>query len=56
MSPWKTQTEIFFYITDMHECPEKQKEVDRLTEVQDKLKKFVGVAADNRKKYKITGV
>ena len=49
-------TEIFFYITDMHECPEKQKEVDRLTEVQDKLKKFVGVAADNRKKYKITGV
>jgi len=41
---------------DMHECPEKQKEVDRLTEVQDKLKKFVGVAADNRKKYKITGV
>merc|ERR1711936_1087771 len=22
---------------DMHECPEKQKEVDRLTEVQDKL-------------------
>ena len=48
--------EIFLYITDMHECPEKQKEVDRLTEVQDKLKKFVGVAADNRKKYKITGV
>lgn len=38
---------------DMHECPEKQKEVDRLKEVQDKLQKFVGIAADNRKKYKI---
>ena len=52
----KGKGNIFLYITDMHECPEKQKEVDRLTEVQDKLKKFVGVAADNRKKYKITGV
>jgi len=41
---------------DMHECPEKQKEVDRLAEVTEKLNKFVGVAADNRKKYNITGV
>ena len=40
----------------MHECPEKQKEVDRLAEVTEKLNKFVGVAADNRKKYNITGV
>merc|ERR1712241_565244 len=35
---------------DMHECPEK------LKEVQEKLKKFVGMAADGRKKYNITGV
>jgi hypothetical protein len=41
---------------DMHECPEKDKEVQRLKEVQEKLKKFVGMAADGRKKYNITGV
>jgi len=41
---------------DMHECPEKDKEVARLKEVQEKLKKYVGVAAENRKKYNITGV
>lgn len=41
---------------DMQECPEKQKEVDKLKEIQDKLKKFIGVASENRKKYKITGV
>ena len=40
----------------MHECPEKQKEVDKLAEVLGQLKKFVGVASENRKKYKITGV
>ena len=40
----------------MHDCPEKEKEVARLKEVQEKLKKFMVVAADNRKKYKITGV
>jgi len=42
--------------SDMHDCPEKQKEVDKLKEVQDKLKKFTGLAAENRKKYKITGL
>jgi len=41
---------------DMHECPEKEKEVQRLKDVQEKLKKYVGMAADGRKKYKITGV
>jgi len=41
---------------DMPEVPEKQKEVDRLAEIQEKLSKFVGVAAENRKKYNITGV
>jgi len=41
---------------DMHECPEKEKEVARLKEVQEKLKKYTGVAAENRKKYNITGV
>ena len=40
----------------MPEVPEKQKEVDRLAEIQEKLSKFVGVAAENRKKYNITGV
>ena len=40
----------------MHECPEKEKEVQRLKDVQEKLKKYVGMAADGRKKYKITGV
>ena len=35
---------------------EKDKEVQRLKEVQEKLKKFVGMAADGRKKYGITGV
>lgn len=40
----------------MPECPEKVKEVEKLQEVQDKLKKFVVVASENRKKYKITGV
>ena len=48
---------IFFsFRLDMHECPEKDKEVARLKEVQEKLKKYVGVAAENRKKYNITGV
>ena len=47
---------LFFYILDMHDCPEKEKEVARLKEVQEKLKKFMVVVADNRKKYKITGV
>merc|ERR1712018_637161 len=41
---------------DMHECPEKEKEVARLKEVQEKLNKYTGVAAENRKKFKITGV
>ena len=40
----------------MHECPEKEKEVARLKEVQEKLNKYTGVAAENRKKFKITGV
>ena len=40
----------------MHECPEKEKEVARLKEVQEKLKKYTAVAAENRKKYNITGV
>lgn len=50
----KTLGETMF--EDMHDCPEKEKEVSRLQEVQDKLKKYMGVVADNRKKYKITGV
>lgn len=41
---------------DMPECPEKQKEIQRLKDVKDKLQKFVGVAAEKRKKYNITGV
>jgi len=41
---------------DMHDCPEKEKEISRLKEVKEKLTKFVGVAGENRKKYKITGV
>lgn len=40
----------------MHECPEKQKEVDRLKEVLDKLAKNLAVVSENRKKYKITSV
>ena len=45
-----------FNTLDMHDCPEKEKEVSRLKEVKEKLTKFVGVAGENRKKYKITGV
>ena len=44
------------FILDMPECPEKQKEIQRLQDVKDKLQKFVGVAAEKRKKYNITGV
>ena len=47
---------LISFSIDMHECPEKDKEVARLKEVQEKLKKYVGVAAENRKKYNITGV
>ena len=40
----------------MHDCPEKVKEVERLADVQKKLKDALGVVTEHRKKYKITGV
>jgi len=55
-SPDDLQTLGETMFQDMHDCPEKDKEVAKLKEVQEKLKKFTGIAADNRKKYKITGV